>query len=387
MSSVVAILLAAVAWFGHAFLMTVILNVTYSQPVRRPILKIARAFVGLLVFLFPVMLFWTFGRQLFGAWQNPQVLWDRPLILGYLIICWLTALVYLPLISIYRQMRGLPSGFKLMSHRVEDIAKRIGEKPVGNGKHWRTSALPGNQCFEVEFREMSVQLPRLPERLDGLTILHLTDLHFCGTPARSYFQNVFDICLAAGKPDLLAITGDFVDSGTHHNWIVPLLGRLRWNVAAFAILGNHDWYQDPVAVRRRINRAGVRVVSNSWAPVRVRGESLIIIGNETPWFHPGPDLTKCPRELVRICLSHTPDNIRWAVRNNIDLVLAGHVHGGQIRVPFLGPIFVPSKYSRRYDSGAFSDGPTRLWVSRGLSGREPLRYNCRPEVTRLVLKK
>jgi predicted MPP superfamily phosphohydrolase len=68
-------------------------------------------------------------------------------------------------------------------------------------------------------------------------------------------------------------------------------------------------------------------------------------------------------------------------------MLAGHVHGGQIRVPVLGPLFVPSRYSRRYDCGAFYREPTLMYVSRGLAGREPLRYNCRPEVTRIILKK
>ena len=71
----------------------------------------------------------------------------------------------------------------------------------------------------------------------------------------------------------------------------------------------------------------------------------------------------------------------------MDLVLAGHVHGGQIRLPLVGSIFVPSKYSRRYDSGTFHEGPTVMHVNRGLAGEVPLRYNCRPEVTPVVLRK
>jgi predicted MPP superfamily phosphohydrolase len=67
-------------------------------------------------------------------------------------------------------------------------------------------------------------------------------------------------------------------------------------------------------------------------------------------------------------------------------MLAGHVHGGQIRFPLLGSVFVPSRYGRRYDCGTFEEPPTVLHVSRGLGGQQPLRYNCRPEVTLLVLK-
>jgi predicted MPP superfamily phosphohydrolase len=87
-----------------------------------------------------------------------------------------------------------------------------------------------------------------------------------------------------------------------------------------------------------------------------------------------------------LLLSHTPDNIHWARTNNIDLMLAGHTHGGQWRFPVLGSVFVPSRYSRKYDCGVFWEPPTFLHVTRGISGREPLRWNCRPEVTWLMLR-
>lgn len=75
----------------------------------------------------------------------------------------------------------------------------------------------------------------------------------------------------------------------------------------------------------------------------------------------------------------------WARQHGIDLMLAGHNHGGQIRFPLVGSVFVPSRYSRRYDRGTFAEPPTVLHVSRGLAGQHPLRYNCRPEVTKLIL--
>jgi predicted MPP superfamily phosphohydrolase len=67
-------------------------------------------------------------------------------------------------------------------------------------------------------------------------------------------------------------------------------------------------------------------------------------------------------------------------------MLAGHVHGGQIRLPFVGPLFVPSRYSRRFDSGTFYRAPTLMHVTRGLAGREPLRFSCPPEVVRIILR-
>ena len=123
----------------------------------------------------------------------------------------------------------------------------------------------------------------------------------------------------------------------------------------------------------------MHVPSNTWQQIEVRGEPLVVIGHEGPWLRPEPDLSACPREPFRLCLSHTPDNIRWARRAGVDLMLSGHVHGGQVRFPLFGSVLVPSRYGRRYDCGVFDEPPTLLHVSRGLSGDHPLRYLCRPE--------
>jgi predicted MPP superfamily phosphohydrolase len=239
--------------------------------------------------------------------------------------------------------------------------------------------------FQVEFAERELCLPRLPAAWDGLTILHLTDLHFCGTPDRNFYRHVLDRC-RAWEPDILAVTGDVVDSDWHHRWVIPLLGRLRWKVAAYAILGNHDRMRHVPRIRKRLARVGMDNLGNGWRVLEVRGEPLVVAGHEGPWIGPPPNLEGCPEGPFRLCLSHTPDNIRWARRHKMDLMLAGHVHGGQIRLPVFGSIFVPSRYSRKYDCGTFDEGPTLLHVSRGLAGQHPLRFNCRPEVTLLRLR-
>ena len=91
-------------------------------------------------------------------------------------------------------------------------------------------------------------------------------------------------------------------------------------------------------------------------------------------------------ETDLLLVSHTPDLIGWARRNDFDLMLAGHNHGGQIRFPLVGSVLVPSSYGRRYDCGTFDEPPTVLHVSRGLAGQHPLRFHCRPEVTKIVLR-
>jgi predicted MPP superfamily phosphohydrolase len=111
----------------------------------------------------------------------------------------------------------------------------------------------------------------------------------------------------------------------------------------------------------------------------------VLVGHEGPWYRPGPDLKGAPDDGFRLCLSHTPDNFYWGVANGIDLMTCGHVHGGQIRMPVIGSIFVPSVYGRRFDQGVFEQGRTVMAVSRGVSGKEPLRFRCRPQVLRLTL--
>ena len=162
------------------------------------------------------------------------------------------------------------------------------------------------------------------------------------------------------------------------------MGRLKWRVAGLAILGNHDLWCAPNGVRRRLRRTGFTVLEGGWQSITVRGLPLNVIGHEGPWF-PAPTASEPPPGF-KLCLSHTPDNLPWAAGQGVDFMLAGHVHGGQVRVPLLGSLFVPSRFSRRYDQGAFRYARTLMYVSRGLSGREPLRWNCWPEVARIVLR-
>jgi predicted MPP superfamily phosphohydrolase len=230
-------------------------------------------------------------------------------------------------------------------------------------------------------------LPQLPAAWDGLSILHLSDLHFCGTPDRHFYRYVFDRLKSEGPADIIALSGDVVDSSWHHRWVIPLLGQLKANEFSFAILGNHDHHRDVNQIRNRLRKIGYRVLINSWELVHVRGEPLVVMGDEYPWFRPGPDLTDCPEGPFRLGIVHTPDRIGFCRREGFDLVLAGHVHGGQIRFPIIGSTFCPSCYSRTYDCGTFWVKPTVMHVSRGLAGQHPLRFNCRPEVTRIILKR
>jgi hypothetical protein len=125
--------------------------------------------------------------------------------------------------------------------------------------------------------------------------------------------------------------------------------------------------------------------------IRVNGTPILLAGNELPWFAPAADMSVVPRELsdsrpFRVAVAHSPDQFPWARTHDFDLMLAGHTHGGQIRFPFVGPVFSPSHHGVRYSAGTFYEPPTLLHVSRGLSGTRPLRFNCPPELARLILR-
>jgi predicted MPP superfamily phosphohydrolase len=380
------LLLLLGACAGHTALLVFALNWLYGQALPHRLLHLLRPVHGLLVLAGPVLFWLVYGVDLTqalappaeGSWQ--AVLWP------YLVVCWVLGCGVVPAITVGRLLRRRPASLLSNHTQTVNVAAELGYAPVGRGKYRHLARLPGNEVFRVDFSERTLRLPALPAAWDGLTILHVSDLHFNGTPDREFYQHVMDRC-RAWEPDLVALTGDFVDSDRHHRWIIPVLGRLRWRIGAFAVLGNHDSWYEPQSVRRRVNRLGITALGNTWRQMVVRGEPLVLVGHEGPWFRPGPDLSACPSGVFRLCLSHTPDNIRWARQHDIGLMLSGHNHGGQVRFPVIGSVFVPSCYGRRYDCGTFHEPPTVLHVSRGLGGQQPLRYNCRPEVTLIVLRK
>lgn len=372
------------ATLGHAALVTYLLNWIHGIAMPHKFQGLLKWLAILLMPAAVALFWWVSGTPV--AELIPAVV-AGSVATFYAVVCAVTGLV-LPGLVLGQYLLRRPAVAQLSNHtRVVDVAAELGYRPEGRGKYRFLTRLPGNQVLTVALTEKTLSLPQLPAALDGLTILHLSDFHFCPAPDKAYHRQVIDHCAAWGTPDLVAFTGDIVDSAWHHCWIVPIFGRLRWHVAAYAVLGNHDHWHDIKPIQRRFRRIGFRLPGNSWEELSVRGTRIAVIGNEAPWVKPAPDLTGCPEDVFRLCLSHSPDNIYWAQAHAIDLVLAGHVHGGQIRLPVVGPIHVPSRYGRRFACGTFEEPPTVMHVSRGLAGQEPIRFNCRPEVTWLTLRR
>ncbi|MFM7073200.1 MAG: metallophosphoesterase [Planctomycetota bacterium] len=249
--------------------------------------------------------------------------------------------------------------------------------------------LPGNEIFSLEIAHKTVAIPGLPTALDRLVIAHLSDLHMTGHVARAYFEFQVEQANAA-QPDIAVITGDILDNWTCREWIGETLGRLRARYGVFFILGNHDLRPGPPAELRRLMESfGLVDVGNRTTQVAIRGVDVAITGNERPWFQAARDVAAPPAKMAsgpfRILLSHSPDQIDWAIRQRFPLMLAGHTHGGQIVFPVIGPVVSPSLYGTKYACGLFQVSGVVMHVSRGLSGEEPVRWNCPPELAILTL--
>jgi predicted MPP superfamily phosphohydrolase len=255
---------------------------------------------------------------------------------------------------------------------------------VGTGSDSWLLRLPGNESFHLWLRDWTIDMPNLPPALDGLRIVQLTDLHLSPSFDRRYFERVAEAS-KAWEADLILITGDIVEHEDAIPWIEPLLGPLTARLGKFAILGNHDEEHQPRDILRELENAGYETLEGRWTSLEVGDATLAIGGTAYPWG-PEPDPSTIPPADFRLLLSHSPDLFYKAERWGVDFMLSGHNHGGQIRLPLVGPIFMPSRYSRRFDRGFFRRRNLLLYVSEGISGLHPIRYGCPPEIASFVLR-
>ena len=376
------------AWLGHACLWIALLNNLYGRPISKSFLKCWRHFTGVWILAFPAIMYLG-GTPHFADGDFDWNSWNMlsfELSFVYFLAMALVGGTILPFITLDRLLRPPPASMLATQTRTLDFWPELGAKLLGDGKWRHIARLPFNGIFRVDFTEMTLAVPKLPAAWDGLSILLLSDWHFCGTPSEAYYLRVIEEIEKQPTADIIALAGDYLDTDEHRKWIVPLLGRLKATEGKFAILGNHDVKYEPDRMRAELTEAGYSIVSNSAMIATIRSVEAVVIGHEGPWFRPAPDLSDVPKDRFRMCISHTPDNFYWGQANGINLMLCGHVHGGQIRLPIVGSIFVPSRYGRRFDMGTFDENGTQMVVSRGLSGKEALRFRCNPEVVRVVLR-
>jgi predicted MPP superfamily phosphohydrolase len=228
---------------------------------------------------------------------------------------------------------------------------------------------------------------RLPAAFDGFRILHLSDVHFREPSPRGWLM------LRAAEqvaPDIIVITGDLVCASRgmrEAHGLLRLLAR-RW--PTYVVLGNADLRTARAdALAGSWSALGARVLVNQGAPVERDGERIWLAGvNDS---HTGRDflegaLAGAGEGEFVIALSHSPDLALRPGVEAVDLILAGHTHGGQIVLPYLGPLYARCRLGTRYASGLHRLNGTQIFDSRGAgSTRLRLRLHCPPEAAVITL--
>lgn len=238
-----------------------------------------------------------------------------------------------------------------------------------------------------------IAVPGLPRRLDGLRILHISDLHL-----RPGSQLALELpALVADVPhDLLLYTGDFIDDDEGIDHVGALLSRMPSTAPRYGVLGNHD--HQPLGrergrnnvprLKRMLANAGVDLLTNESRALYDDG--LYLVGLDDPCTkHDNLRAATAgvPRDACSIMLVHSPDMVLRLHGFQPSLMLSGHTHGGQIRLPWLGPLITMSNLPRRAVMGLFSYAGVQVFVTRGIgySGLD-IRINCPAEATVLTLR-
>jgi predicted MPP superfamily phosphohydrolase len=244
--------------------------------------------------------------------------------------------------------------------------------------------------FWLEVRQQPGTVAGLPSSLDGLRIVQLADLHLGPWVPLDYLNRALALANRQ-SPDLIVLTGDYIQYRARYiSPVYTAMARLHAPLGVYGVLGNHDQWEDAdlVFTRREMKRAGIVDLTNRGVLVRREGGALWLAGVADLWTgHPDlrQALAQVPPGTPVILLSHNPDFIEEQHDPRVSLMLAGHTHGGQVLLPLLGPIYVPSKYGAKYAAGLVRQGPTQVYITRGVGMIFPLRFRCRPEVTVLTL--
>ena len=250
---------------------------------------------------------------------------------------------------------------------------------------------------EIEPRRLEVTsvapvLPRLAKEFDGYQIVQIGDIHLEDWTKPRRLNQIVNL-VNDQRADLIVITGDFlsysVDPGVPGR-LTEALGKLKARDGVLAVMGNHDYLTDVETVRRCIREAGIPELRNEIHTIERGDAALHVAGIDDVMEGRGRldlVLEKLPEGGAAILLAHEPDfaDVSSAT-GRFDLQLSGHSHGGQVRMPFWGPLILPP-FSQRYSGGLYEVGDMLQYTNRGLGFVDArLRFLCRPEVTVFTLR-
>lgn len=265
--------------------------------------------------------------------------------------------------------------------------------------------LAGNAWANARVWNARVEIrdEKIPAAFDGFVLCQVSDVH---NEARGEGNAALLRALREAAPDLICITGDFLDSRrTDLDFALELAGQLAEIAPAVYVTGNHEArLKDLSALEAGLAARGVRVLRDGWMPLARGGEEIALLGLDDPGFAAGEDWTLSEGldqtqarlsallaqagDRFSLVLSHRPELLPAYAEAGADLVLSGHAHGGQVRLPGIGGLFAPGQgILPRLTSGVHARGETRLVVSRGLGNSAfPLRVFNPPEIVTVTLR-
>ncbi len=243
-------------------------------------------------------------------------------------------------------------------------------------------------------RRVTIDIPNWPKELDNLNIVVIGDIHGGSQFIDERKLDQIVKLVNSENPDLVLLLGDYMKGVVGGRVINPeitagKLAKINADYGKISVLGNHDWWFNGYRVRKALENSGIKVLENESVKITYNKKSFWISGiadlyDREVYFD--KTFEKIHDKNPIIMLSHTPD-ILPVVPQKVSLTLAGHVHGGQFRLPFVGPIITPSLYGSKYSQGLVVEKNKYMFVTNGIgTSILPVRFLCPPEIVVLKLK-
>ncbi len=242
--------------------------------------------------------------------------------------------------------------------------------------------------------EQNLKIPNWSAKLDGFKVVAVSDIHGGSNDVTE--EKIWQVVELVNRqnPDLVVLLGDFVSqTGIREGalkmpsaTVISNLKGLRAKYGVFAVIGNHDWYYNDKKMAAEFTGAGIKVLENEVAPISVGGETVNLWGIEDYWKNrrvPLEAFDAIPNKQNIIAITHNPDSLLKSP-NEISLMLAGHTHGGQVKIPFFGAFAFVS--DRRLTQGFVEVDGRHIFVTTGIGTTgPPIRFGVPPEIAVLNL--
>lgn len=247
-----------------------------------------------------------------------------------------------------------------------------------------------NEAYRVSVSRTTLEFAGLPDAFDGVTFVFLSDLH-CHKDTPAFFQQHILGTIQHLHPDFILLGGDYVTKAPGEIALARwFLQQLRAPLGVYGVFGNHDYWVDLRALRQSFKENNIVDLTNEGAWLIRHGKTIRLAGVGDLW-EDRQDLERAlhgtRHDDFTLLLSHNPDFAPQVNDARVKLILSGHTHGGQVRLPGVGALFTNTKHFHNTSSGLISRRSFQLYISRGLGTVVlPLRYQCPPEVAFFTLR-